>query len=145
VLKHNITTTTSRCARRVVFAFFSLCAMVFVLLWGASWLSALLLVLYYGALFGLLRSLQLNTFSCEIGKETHIEVLQPKFLVGHISGRSFYNTMFMMLCVTASDSLHIGQPHQHNNEKHWFVVFSDSVPQQDYRLLARLIVGARWA
>jgi len=143
VLKHKITSTTSRFARRMLFFFFALCATALAWLWGISWLSSVLLFVYYFVLCGFLRSVQLNTFSCLISKQGNIEIQQPVRLIGKISGRSFYNTKVMMMCVTQYDELLVGE--QHNKPKKWFVVFNDSVSQQDYRLLARLIVGARWA
>lgn len=116
-----------------------------ILMWGVSWLSGILLITYVAAFAYLTYSLEALPFNCCLSESGDIEINEPYSLIGHVSARSFYNGWVLFLCVEVSDKLSIGREEKHNKPKKWFVVFKDSMTNKEYRLLARLIISARWS
>jgi len=124
---------------------FTITAILLILLWGVGWFSALFLIAYSVCFIYFFSSLQFKPFQFLLSDNGFIEVEKPTPLTGKISARSFYNAWVIFLCVEEHDPLLIHGGVAHNQSKKWFFVFNDSVDEQYYRLIARLIVSARWA
>jgi len=127
-------------------------AIVFILsiislvsLWGVDWFSSLCLFVYILVCTYFLFSLTVLPFEGALSETGLIDVKQPIVFTGQISARSFYNKWVLFLCVEESESLLFDGDLKHNKPRKWFVVFNDSVKEEEYRLIARLIVNARWA
>lgn len=144
VLKYNIQAKPSFIGKRLVMAFFVIFAILLILLWGVSWLSFSILIIYSLVVFSFVKSLQPIPFHCLVAENGSIEINKPYFLLGEISGRSFYNGWVLFLCVEEKSKLLINTEQKHNKSKKWFVVFCDSVSNKEYRLMARLINTGRW-
>ena len=112
-------------------------AIILYLLWGVSWVSGGLLILYTVIPVFFVRFSPQIPFACLLSDAGNIEVNKPNPLVGTINKRSFYNSWVIFLCVKQRDVLMVEK--QHDNPRKWFIVFFDSVSEQEYRLLARLI------
>lgn len=130
-------------ARRLVMTVFIGIMLLLILLWGIGWFSAFFLIAYCVSFICFLSSLQCKYFQCLVSDSGFIEIEQPKPFEGNISGRSFYNAWIVFLCVEEHNPLLINEHAQHNKLSRWFIVFNDSINEQDYRLIARLIVNAR--
>lgn len=115
---------------------------ILISLWGIGWLSGFFLIIYFTAFSSLVYSLQTIPFYCSVSGTGKIEISEPELLTGIISGRSFYNTWVLFLCVDVTDKLLVNSEQLHNKPRKWFVVFNDSVAEKEYRLLARLIKSA---
>ncbi|WP_413691827.1 protein YgfX [Psychromonas sp. KJ10-2] len=136
-LKYKISTDPSVIAKVLAITLLLLSAIILYLLWGVGWFSALLLIIYIlVSAYFVCSSVQLP-FSCLLSDAGHIEISEPKQLIGVIDRRSFYNAWVMFLCVEQVDALLVEV--KHDNPRKWFIVFYDSVTEQEYRLLARLI------
>jgi Ca2+/Na+ antiporter len=124
--------------------FFILSVVFVLLLWGISWLSALLLLFYVITFIYIIYSLKEGHFECLLSDNGHIEVKQPSCFIGSISSRSFYNEWMMFLCIEENEAF-VGNETitKKNKRKRWFVLFSDSLEEGEYRLIARLIMNAR--
>lgn len=120
-----------------------LCAILLILLWGVSWLSSPILIIYSVAVFFIIKSLQAIALHCSFAENGYIEVSKPYILSGEISGRSFYNGWVLFLSIAERDKLLIPSEQKHNKSRKWFVVFCDSVTEKEYRTLARLINTGR--
>jgi hypothetical protein len=112
------------------------------LLWGVAEFSGGILLAYSLVCFYFVHASRLYSFSCLLSDNGDIETTQPQQAMGKISNRSFYNTWFMFLCVELSDNLLIAGQQSAKKKQKWFVIFSDSVTHDEYRLFARLISSA---
>ena len=143
-LNYNIQSTASNIAKVLAIILLLLIAIILFLLWGVGWFSAIFLFAYVSASFYLVHSLKPLHFTCSLSETGNIEVDQPLKIIGNINSRSFYNGWILLLCVEVADKLLIkGQ--QHDKPRKWFIVFYDSVTEEEYRLLARIINSTRWS
>ena len=124
---------------------FIITAFLLILLWGVGWFSAFFLMAYSLCFIYFFFSLQFKPFQCLLSDNGSIEIEQPTSFTGNISARSFYNAWIIFLCIEEHDPLLIHTDTKHIKSRKWFIVFNDSVDEQYYRLIARLIVSARWA
>ena len=142
-LNYNIQSTHSFIANVLAIITLLFSAILLFLLWGVGWFSVVFLIAYILTSFYLVQSSTLLPFSCALSETGNIEINKPMVIAGKINPRSFYNGWIILLCVEATDKLLVKQL-QHNKPRKWFIVFYDSVTEEDYHLLARLINSARW-
>jgi len=145
VSKYNITSKASLLAKILVVMVFIITALLLILLWGIAWFSTLFLIIYSLCFILFFSSLRCKLFECLLSDNGFVEVEQPVSFAGQISARSFYNAWVIFLCIEEHDPLLIQNEFTHKRSKKWFLIFNDSVDEQSYRLIARLIVSARWA
>ena len=124
---------------------FIITTILLILLWGVGWFSTLFLIAYIVCFICFFSSLQSKPFKCYLSDNGSIEIEQPTPTIGKISARSFYNVWVIFLCVEEHDPLLIQDEIKHKKSRKWFIVFNDNVDEQYYRLIARLVVSARWA
>jgi len=141
-LKYNIHNKPSFIAKALAMIFFLTIAFLLMLLWGIGWASFLCLLAYLSAVFYIVYSLPFLPFSSRLSESGAIEINQPINVAGDISARSFYNGWVLFLCVEVNQPLLVNDRHKqskHNKPRKWFIVFHDSVTDNEYRFLARLI------
>ena len=143
-LKYKIQTQASFVAKLLAIILLLLSAVGLFLLWGVGWFSLVFLAAYIITCFYVVYSFALLPFSCRLSDSGNIEIDKPEQTVGHINPRSFYNGWFLFLCDDLKDKLLISNQQSNNKKQRWFVVFYDSVAEEEYRLLARLVTSARW-
>jgi hypothetical protein len=143
-LNYNIQSTASFIAKLLAIITLLFSALILFLLWGVGWFSVIFLTIYILTSFYLVQSLSLLPFSCSLAETGNIEIKKPTHIAGNIHSRSFYNGWIILLCVEVADKLLVKEL-QHNKPRKWFIVFYDSVTEEEYHLLARLINSARWS
>lgn len=136
-LKYKLTTTPSLIGKVLAITLLLFSAIILLLLWGIGWLSAIFLLLYIVSSVYFVHSSVQHPFTCLVADGGNIEISKPSRLVGAINKRSFYNDWVIFLCVEQVDALLVEV--KHDNPRKWFIVFYDSVAEEEYRLLARLI------
>ena len=144
MLKYKVQTKSSLIARTLTIVIFIISTILLISLWGVAWFSSLFLLGYIATFIYLFFSLKIKPFECLLSDDGLIDVKRPDRFIGSISAHSFYNRWIVFLCVEERDPLLINESSKHNKPKKWFVVFNDSIKEEDYRLIARLIIGARW-
>lgn len=143
-LNYKIQTQPSLFAKHLVMIFFIISAILLALLWGINWFSSIVLISYISASMYFVCCLQILPFQCLLSECGNIEIYKPDSVMGDISSRSFYNKWILFLCIEITDPLLISSQQEQNKPRKWFVLFHDSVQDQEYRLLARLVNSARW-
>ncbi|MEL0629612.1 protein YgfX [Psychromonas aquatilis] len=138
-LKYKIVNKPSFIAKLLAIIVLLACAILLLLLWGVSWISGIILVLYLLTSSYLVFSLKTLPFICRFSERADIEVQQPISVNGRISSRSFYNAWVIFLCVEQSNPLALVMERKDNKPNKWFVVFKDSIETKEFYLLARLI------
>jgi hypothetical protein len=140
-LKYNITVKRSFYAAAFVFALYCSFIILLLLIFNISWLTFLLyLLLLVIAVYGARKAYQ---FKChlKISESGQVNVIvKGETINGVVSTSSFYNALFISLCLKSDPSDFTNISH---SKKRAIIIYRDAVSELDYRLVARIINFSR--
>lgn len=137
--KYNLQSQPSIVAKHLLLAFLIVSVLALFSIWPINSLNVVFLIAYILAFIYLIYFSEQKKMHFQLDSSGDIDVYLPEKVCGKINARSFYNRWLMLLCIEIKREWHLDLGEKHNKQYRWFIVFSDSFKQREYRLIARLI------